>query len=220
MQEGNVGLVEALSRFDPYRGIRFSSYAQYWIRAMILRFLMDNYRSVRLGSTRHGRKLFFQLQKERERLLKAGVQPTTRALAEALQVPESEVVTVGHHLRAPALSLDAPTGTEDGRVLSDVVSDDEESTPEEDVASGQLGAVVQQELAAFAETLLDDRERTIWTERLVAQDPVSLAELGRRFGVSKERVRQVEARIKRRLRAHLEEHLGDEVSFEFNVQEG
>ena len=64
IQEGNVGLVEALSRYDPYRGIRFSSYAQYWIRAMILRFLMDNYRMVRLGSTRHGRKLFFQLQKE------------------------------------------------------------------------------------------------------------------------------------------------------------
>ena len=111
-------------------------------------------------------------------------------------------------------------GTEDGRALSDVVSDDRDSTPEEDVASGELGAVVQRELASFAETLLDDRERTIWAERLVAHEPVSLAELGRRFGVSKERVRQVEARIKRRLRVHLEEQLGDEVSFEFNVQDG
>ncbi|MEO0602600.1 MAG: sigma-70 family RNA polymerase sigma factor, partial [Myxococcota bacterium] len=72
IQEGNVGLVEALSRYDPSREIRFSSYAQYWIRAMILRFLLDNFRLVRLGSTRAGRKLFFQLQKERDRLLREG----------------------------------------------------------------------------------------------------------------------------------------------------
>ena len=100
IQEGNVGLVEALSRYDPYRGIRFSSYAQYWIRAMILRFLMDNYRSVRLGSTRHGRKLFFQLQKERDRLIESGVQPSTLALAKALNVPEKEVIDVDRHLAA------------------------------------------------------------------------------------------------------------------------
>ena len=94
IQEGNVGLVEALRRFDPYRGIRFSSYAQYWIRAMILRFLMDNFRMVRLGSTRNGRKLFFQLQKEKERLVKEGLKPSTKLLAERLEVPESEVISV------------------------------------------------------------------------------------------------------------------------------
>ena len=113
IQEGNVGLVEALSRYDPYRGIRFSSYAQYWIRAMILRFLMDNYRMVRLGSTRHGRKLFFQLQKERDQLIKDGVQPSTLALARALDVPEAEVIRVDQHLSAPAMSLDAPIGGEE-----------------------------------------------------------------------------------------------------------
>ena len=117
IQEGNVGLVEALSRYDPTREIRFSSYAQYWIRAMILRFLLDNFRLVRLGSTRAGRKLFFQLQKERDRLLKEGVRPSPKMLAERLGVSEKEVNAVDQHMRAPALSLHAPMGDDgDGRV--------------------------------------------------------------------------------------------------------
>ena len=217
IQEGNVGLVEALSRYDPYRGIRFSSYAQYWIRAMILRFLMDNYRMVRLGSTRHGRKLFFQLQKERERLIREGVQPSTKALAEALSVPEQEVINVDQHLQAPALSLHAPAGSSEGRPLSDMVPDDGLNNPEERVASSELGAVVQDKLVEFAATLLDERERAIWDQRLTAQDPASLAQLGEDFGVSKERVRQVEVRIKRRLREFLSHELGDEIDFEFDV---
>lgn len=217
IQEGNVGLVEALSRYDPYRGIRFSSYAQYWIRAMILRFLMDNYRMVRLGSTRHGRKLFFQLQKERDRLIKEGIQPSTKALAEALEVPEHEVINVDRLLSAPALSLHAPASGEEGRALAEVVADDDGDTPEDSVASSELGAVVQERLAAFAETLRDDRERAIWYQRMTSADPDSLASLGETFGVSKERIRQVEARIKRRLKEYLVAELGDEIDFEFAV---
>jgi RNA polymerase sigma-32 factor len=215
IQEGNVGLVEALSRYDPYRGIRFSSYAQYWIRAMILRFLMDNYRMVRLGSTRHGRKLFFQLQKEKDRLERMGIQASTRALAEALDVPEGEVVNVDQHLRAPALSLEAPVG-EEGRALTEIVGDTTRG-PESRVADSELGALVQEKLSVFAETLIDERERVIWDERLTAHEPVSLSDLGDRFGVSKERIRQVEARIKKRLRAFLEDELGEELAFEFDV---
>ena len=217
IQEGNVGLVEALSRYDPYRGVRFSSYAQYWIRAMILRFLMDNYRMVRLGSTRHGRKLFFSLKKEKDRLERMGISPTTKAVAESLQIPEKEVINVDQHLSAPALSLHAPMGGEDGRALSEVVADKDAPSPEDTVASEDLGAKVRAALEAFAHTLKDDREVTIWYERLVAQDTVSLAVLGERYGVSKERIRQVEARIKRRLKIHLRRELGDEIDFEFTV---
>ncbi|MEL6346259.1 MAG: sigma-70 family RNA polymerase sigma factor [Myxococcota bacterium] len=220
IQEGNVGLVEALSRYDPYRGIRFSSYAQYWIRAMILRFLMDNYRMVRLGSTRHGRKLFFQLQKERDRLIEQGIQPSTKALAEALNVPEQEVINVDQHLSAPALSIHGPTGGEDGRPLSEVIPDQFSASPEDQAASGELGTVVRDHLANFAQTTLrDDRERAIWERRLTAADPESLSALGEAFGVSKERIRQVEARIKRRLRAYLTEEMGEEIAFEFEVPE-
>jgi RNA polymerase sigma-32 factor len=218
IQEGNVGLVEALSRYDPYREIRFSSYAQYWIRAMILRFLLDNFRLVRLGSTRAGRKLFFQLQKERERLIQEGVNPTHKVLAERLGVAESEVDAVDLHMRAPALSLHGPASEgSDGRPLAEVVAEKGGVSPETDAARNEFGALVKEKLDAFSSTLTDERERTIWEERLVAVTPRSLSELGDRFGVSKERIRQVEARMKKRLRTYLEGELGDEIDFEFNI---
>jgi len=217
IQEGNMGLVEALSRYDPYRGIRFSSYAQYWIRAMILRYLMDNYRMVRLGSTRHGRKLFFQLNKEKKRLEAMGIKPTSRALSEALDVPEEEIINVDQHMRAPAMSLHAPVGSEEGRELSEVIPDKVEIGPESQAARSELGAQVAQQLGAFAENLRDEREQAIWFERLVSEDPVSLAVLGERFEVSKERIRQIEARIRKRLKQHLTQTLGTDLDFEFDV---
>jgi RNA polymerase sigma-32 factor len=183
---------------------------------MILRFLMDNYRLVRLGSTRHGRKLFFQLQKERDRLIREGINPSTAALAEALDVPEQEVINVDQHLAAPALSIHAPAGSAEGRPLSDIIRI-EGGDPEEAVGSSELGAMVQGRLKAFAATLDDERERAIWFERLIAQEPISLSDLGARFSVSKERIRQVEARMKRRLREYLTEQLGEEIAFEFSI---
>lgn len=216
IQEGNVGLVQALSRYDPYRGIRFSSYAQYWIRAMILRFLMDNYRLVRLGSTRAARQLFFQLRKERERLIREGLEPGTRLIAERLSVPESEVIAVDSHLRAPAMSIDAPLADGEGRALVDVLSDEGRSGPETHVVRGQLHEVVRQKLAVFAETLHDERELAIWSERLMAVEPESLSTLGERFGVSKERIRQLEARIRKNLKVFLRRELGEEIDFEIS----
>jgi len=218
IQEGNVGLVEALSRYDPYREIRFSSYAQYWIRAMILRFLLDNFRLVRLGSTRAGRKLFFQLQKERDRMLQEGMSATPEALAERLGVKPQDVADVDQHMRAPALSLHAPAGdSPDGRTLSEVVPEKISNNPEDNAARSELGSIVHDKLAEFAKGLRDERERTIWSRRLVATDAVSLSTLGQEFGVSKERVRQLEARIKKRLKAYLESELGDEIGFEFST---
>jgi RNA polymerase sigma-32 factor len=217
IQEGNMGLVEALSRYDPYRGIRFSSYAQYWIRAMILRFLMDNYRMVRLGSTRHGRKLFFQLNKEKKRLEAMGITPNSKALSEALDIPEQEIINVDLHMRAPALSINAPVGGEDGRELGEIITDHNRNTPETEAARNELGSQIHDELQSFSLTLKDDREMAIWNRRLVAHEPVSLAVLGKEYGVSKERIRQIEARMKKRLRVHLNSSLGDELDFEFDI---
>ena len=220
IQEGNVGLVEALKRYDPYREIRFSSYAQYWIRAMILRFLLDNFRLVRLGSTRAGRKLFFQLKKERDRLIEEGLDPSPKLLAERLGVSEKEVDAVDRHMRAPALSFDAPASDDDdGRTLSEVVRSEDTVSPEDDAARNQLGSLVHGKLAEFAADIVEERDKIIWTERMVATDPVPLSALGKRFGVSKERVRQLEARLKKRLRAFLEAELGDEIAFEFATPE-
>jgi RNA polymerase sigma-32 factor len=221
VQEGNVGLVEALSRYDPYRGIRFSSYAQYWIRAMILRFLMDNFRMVRLGSTRAGRKLFFQLQKERDRMLKEGLDVSTKLLAERLEVKESEVIAVDQHMRAPAMSIDSPVGDPtEGRALSDMISDDTAQGPEELAANAELGGQVRDHLDAFRAELTDEREKAIWDERLMASDALPLSRLGERFGVSKERIRQIEARMRRRLKIHLRDRMPGDVDLEIQLPDG
>ncbi len=219
IQEGNMGLVEALSRYDPYREIRFSSYAQYWIRAMILRFLLDNFRLVRLGSTRAGRKLFFQLQKERDLLVRQGVDPTYRVLADRLGVSEEEVGAVDRHMRAPALSLDSPASDGESRTLAEVVPEKNPNDPEIQASRGQLGALMKERLEAFRTTLEQEREIAIWDDRLVATDPQSLSSLGQRFGVSKERIRQIEARIKKRLRRFMTEQFGAEIAFEFDVRD-
>ena len=216
IQEGNVGLVEALSRYDPSREIRFSSYAQYWIRAMILRFLLDNYALVRLGTSRAGRQLFFQLQKERNRLAAMGIEPSAKRIAENLGVSEADVHDVDQHMRAPALSLHAPAGdSEDGRPLSEVVPETDAEDPEDAASRSEFLAMYRGRLAEFAAKITDERERIIWDERLVAGEQTSLATLGERFGVSKERVRQVEARLKKRLRQYIEDAFGDEIQLEF-----
>ena len=138
-------------------------------------------------------------------------------MAEALDVPEQEVINVDQHMRAPALSIHAPAGGEEGRELSEIIPDHSEVTPEIQAAQLELGEQIQTHLASFAETLRDEREQTIWTARLVAETPVSLAKLGEDFGVSKERIRQIEARIRKRLKAHLHKTMGEELDFEFTM---
>ena len=131
---------------------------------------------------------------------------------------ESDVDAVDLHMRAPALSLHAPAGDDvDGRSLSEVVPESIPHNPEDDASRRQLKGLYDNKLAEFArDHLLDDRERVIWEKRLLAVDQASLAELGVEFGVSKERVRQVEERMKHRLKAFLEAHFGDSIEFEFS----
>ncbi len=216
IQEGNMGLAQALEKFDPMRGIRFTSYAQYWIRAYILQYIMNNISLVRIGSTRSGRKLFYQLQKERKKLLAQGINPAPKLLAERLDVPEEEVEWVSARISNRDISLDAPVGTDsDGRSVSELISDEDHADPESEVGTKEAAEKLRLALEAFGDTLTDERDKTIWTRRLLSQDPVSLAELGQQFGVSKERIRQLEERLKNRARAFLLDALGDEVTIQF-----
>lgn len=212
IQEGNMGLSQALDRFDPYRGIRFTSYAQYWIRAFILQYLMNNVSLVRIGSTRSGRKLFYKLQKERRLLASQGINPGTLLLAERLGVSEAEIIRVGARLNGADLSLDSPiAGDEYGRTLQETLVSVDEWSPEQEVAAEEGTLHLKQALDSFAASLVDGRDQQIWAARLTAEDPLSLAELGNQFGVSKERVRQLEERLKGRARTWLSEVLGAEV---------
>jgi len=214
VQEGNIGLAEAVKRFDPYRGVRFSSFARYWIRALILQFILKNFRLVSFANTRAGRKLFFRLEKERQRLMHQHGEASPRLLAEALDVDESDVVAADL-FRQPALSLTGPRGGGDeGRNLDEILPSGDRDI-EEQVGRAELMDTVESKMQAFFETLEDERERAIWRERLVADDPAALAELGERYGVSRERIRQIEARLKERLKLFLTQELGPELRLDF-----
>jgi len=218
IQQGNMGLMQALQKYDPYNdtNTRFSTYAAFWVRSCIYNYIKDNYRIVRLGSTRHGRRLFDNLRKERERLLEMGITPTTKALSDSMNIPEEEIVVFSQHFSQPSLSFDQPFSMdeEDGRTLSETIGDWED-VPEETVANDEISSLVSGKLQEFYASLTNERDKEIWNERLIASSPISLQELGNRYGVSKERVRQLETRIKSNLKEFLEQELGEDVAFEF-----
>lgn len=211
IQEGNVGLAEAIRRYDPYRGVKFTSYAQYWIRAMIMNYLMNVGQTLKIGSTRAGRKLFFNLRRERERLLReTNEQPSTRLLAEQLEVSEAEVVNVMRVLDGAPLSLDAPAPGFEKTSLGSVLSDHEASSPEDDVVEADFSNRLNTVLREFGDTITDKREKTIWSERVLSDDPKSLQQLGDMFSVSRERVRQIESKLKKRVEIYLRQRFRDD----------
>ena len=213
VQEGNIGLIQAVSKFDPYRGVKLSSYAAFWIRAYILKFILNNWRLVKIGTTQAQRKLFFNLRKEREKLEQLGFQPTSALLAEKLDVPEREVVEMERRLAAPEASLDAPIGgtaDDDGtRTRLDYLPSDDDR-PDRAVAQSEFSQLVRGKLEAFAQTL-EGREQTIFRERWLTEDPLTLQEIGDRYQVSRERARQLEKRMLDRLKKYLEAELGTAV---------
>jgi RNA polymerase sigma-32 factor len=211
IQEGNLGLMQAVQRFDPYAGTKLSSYGAYWIRAYILKYMLDNIRMVRLGRTRAERKLFFRMNKEKRELERQGFRPEPRLLAERLDVSEDEVRNMEQRLAEPEISLNAPAHRDqDSSELGDFIAVGGTSA-EEDVGDRQLRRVFLEQVHAFAESC-DERERRILDERLLAEEPRTLQQLGEDFGVSRERVRQLEARLLKHLNEYLREHL---VDFEF-----
>jgi RNA polymerase sigma-32 factor len=215
IQEGNVGLMQAVHRFDPFQGVKLSSYAAYWIRAYVLKYLIDNIRMVRLGTTRAQRKLFFRLNRERRELERQGFSAEPKLLAERLDVTEADVEEMQQRLAEADVSLDAPVGREEGgATFGDFVRAADRSA-EDAVGDEQLRRVFLDHVKRFAESL-DERERRIIEDRILAEEPRTLQELGDEFGVTRERVRQLEARLVKRLRSHLRENV---VDFEYYAPE-
>jgi RNA polymerase sigma-32 factor len=213
IQEGNIGLMQAVKRYDPYRGVKLSSYAAWWIRAYILRFILNNWRLVKLGTTQAQRKLFFNLNKEKQKLLAMGIDPTSQELAKRLQVDEKEVTEMDRRLSGADVSLDAPVGDNEGRSLSRVELLPAMLEGQDEAISGlELGDMLRARLAEFGKTL-QGKDVTIFHERLMADEPVTLQEIGDRFGISRERVRQLEKRLQDRLRAYLKSEIGEAIQF-------
>ncbi len=213
IQEGNIGLMQAVKRYDPYRGVKLSSYAAWWIRAYILRFILNNWRLVKLGTTQAQRKLFFNLNKEKAKLAAMGIEPTAAEIAKRLSVDESEVVDMDRRLSSGEASLDAPVGDSEGRSVARVdLLPSAVGGPDSAFESHEMDRLVRERLHKFRETL-SGKDVVIFDKRMFTgnEEPVTLQELGDEFGVSRERVRQLEARLASRLREYLKEELGDAV---------
>jgi RNA polymerase sigma-32 factor len=193
IQEGNVGLMQALKKFDPGKGVKFSYYASYWIKAYILKYIMDNWRMVKIGTTQAQRKLFYNLRKERDKIMKEGLEPGQKLLAERLGVLESEVEEMDMRLSAGReVSLDAPVNSDSEQSQISFLPS-EAPGAESLLEAGQLKELLRDKLDLFRETL-SDREKNILEKRLLAESPVTLQEIGEEYGISRERVRQLEER--------------------------
>jgi RNA polymerase sigma-32 factor len=211
VQEGNIGLMQAVKKYDPYKGVKLSSYAAWWIRAYILRYILNNHRLVKVGTTQAQRKLFFNLQKEKARLSAMGIEPTAELIAENLNVPERDVVSMDMRLAAGDASLDAPVGTSEGRSVARVeLLPSEDSQIDDTLAEAEVGDQFTRKIHEFGETL-EGKEKKIFDDRLISDDPKTLQTLGDEFGVSRERVRQIEKRLLQKMKAFLHRELGDTV---------
>ncbi len=212
IQEGNVGLMQAMKKYDPYRGVKLSSYAAWWIRAYILKFILNNWRLVKIGTTQAQRKLFFNLRKEKEKLEQLGFAPEHHLLAERLDVTEAEVAEMERRLEGGDMSLDAPVSREDaaGATRLDTLPSSNDTRPDVRVESDQFRSLLRAKLETFADTL-EGREEQIFRERWLTDAPLTLQDLGTRFGISRERARQLEKRLLDRLRTYLEDELGTAV---------
>ena len=218
VQEGNVGLLEAIKNFDPYRGIRFPSYAVWWIRAYIIRYIMNNWRMVKVGTTQAQRKLFFNLQKERERLEREGFSPAPKLIAQRLNVKEKEVIEMEQRLAARDISVNAPLEPGEDTTLLDFLPSSAQTA--DAVADEEYHRLVREKAEEFKRTL-KGKVRVIYERRLESlmrdEDPVTLQEIGDEYGISRERVRQIEARLKKRLGDYLRQQIPDIKDIEFGA---
>jgi RNA polymerase sigma-32 factor len=197
IQEGNIGLLQAIERYDPFRGTKLSTYATWWIRAYIIKYLLDNWSIVKFGTTNLRRKLFFNLKKEKENLEKMGFDTGPKLLAERFGATEQDVIDVGRAIDERDVSLDAPLPMREKGTYHDRVPADHTSQ-EDRIAREQLQEVVREKLAGFQKQL-KDRERAVFRDRLMAEEPATLQELADRMGITREGVRQIETRVKRKI---------------------
>ncbi len=207
IQEGNIGLMQAIKKFDPYRGIKLSYYASFWIKAFILKFIMDNWKLVKIGTTQAQRKLFFSLKKEKERLRAQGYEADPKLISARLNVKEAEVIEMDQRLGSWEFSLDSPLKNDSEELHINFLTSGE-TAADEYLAREEMKGIFKARLAKFRETLKDN-ERDILDHRLLADHPLTLQEIGARHNISRERVRQIEERLLKKLRQFMQNEIPD-----------
>jgi RNA polymerase sigma-32 factor len=208
IQEGNIGLMKAVSKYDPSKGAKLSYYASWWIRSYILKFILDNFRLVKIGTTQEQKKLFYNLMREKQRLMSMGIAPDVKQLSENLGVSEKAVIEMDQRLgtHGQEVSIDKPFDEEGGRqTLYDFLSDDTEDVGQK-LADLQNLELLKKHLGDFIKNL-KPRDQEIFKKRLLNEIPESLQSIADQYGVSRERIRQVEERLIEQLKIYMSEFL-------------
>ena len=216
IQEGNLGLIHAVRRFDPYRGVRLTTYAAWWIKAYILKFLLDNSRLVKLGTTNTRRKILMNLNREKRELEAKGITPTAQLLAHNLGVEEHEILDVEQAMAGADISLDAPIGNDDGDLhFKDTLQAMEEAVDDK-IAHGEFRRILEEKFAELSKTL-SERERVILNRRLIADEPDTLQQIADLYGISREAVRVAEKKLSAKIKKFMVESFKDVREIEFNL---
>jgi RNA polymerase sigma-32 factor len=211
IQEGNIGLMQAVKKFDPYKNVKFSYYASFWIKAYILKFIMDNWRLVKIGTTQGQRKLFFKLKKEKQHLIDLGFDPKPKLLSEKLGVSEREVIDMDQRLDGWDVSLDTPIKEDSDTDRMDFVSSEAESA-EDQMAKKEIETLLHDKIGDFKKTM-SARELEIFELRVFSDSPATLQEIGDKYNISRERVRQIEKNIIKKIKEYLKNELPDFASY-------
>jgi len=193
IQEGNIGLIKAVKKFDPDKNVKFSYYASFWIKAYIIKHLMDNFRLVKIGTTQGQRKLFFRLKKEKQKLRDMGFEPKPELISTRLGVSEKEVIEMDQRINARDISLDKPL-TEDSETARIEFIKTPAEPIEEKISKKEINVILHQGIAEFRKEM-KKRELDIFDQRIFAENPKTLAEIGKQYGISRERVRQIQKNI-------------------------
>jgi RNA polymerase sigma-32 factor len=189
IQEGNIGLMQAVKKYNPYKGTKFSTYASFWIRAYMLKYIRNNWSLVKVGTTENQKKLFYGLQKEKKRLEAKGILPVPQLLASNLDVKEEDIEDMEKRLTLTDVSLDQPLYESGEETMLDMVKTDENI--EEVVEEREKRKIANRKIAEFR-AMLNERELYIFEHRIMTDEPLTLQEIGDHFSISRERARQIE----------------------------
>ncbi len=217
VQEGNLGLMQAIRRFDPSRGTRLPTYAVWWIKAYILKFLLDNSRMVRIGTTNARRKILMNLSREKRELEAKGIVPTTQLLARNLGVEEQDLLEVQQGMTGPDISLDAPVGNSDTDIRYEDTLNLMEQSVDDKIAQTEFRHLLERKFEEFADTL-SEREKIILNRRLIADEPQTLQQIADIYGISREAVRVAEKKLVAKIKKYMIESFGDIREIEFNLR--
>lgn len=205
IQEGNLGLLQAACKYNPAHGTKFSYYASFWIKAYMLKFVMNNAKLVKVGTTQKQRKLFFKLAKERHQLIAEGGRADEKTLAERLDVSEEDIIEMRQRLEGGEVSIDTPVGEMEGDTY-DIFLSSTEAGVDDQIVEKEQKQVFSDKIREFRKQL-SGREADIFDYRIMTENPVVLREIGEKYQISRERVRQIQKKIVNDIKAWTEREI-------------